>query len=188
MSKLLFGIGVHEKGKYVATSYGVANPEYRLWKNMLNRCYGKPYVDKYPTYIGCTVSENFKNFQYFAEWCNKQKNFNKVGWDLDKDIIGNGKVYSEEGCRFVPQEINKLLIGQGKGQFKTGVHFSSKWGKFKAQCSCLGKRQALGYFSTEDEAFLAYKTFKESLIKERVQLWKEYLDEDVYHKLMTYTI
>lgn len=187
-SSLVFGVATYTRGKYVAKRDYKETPEYRLWKNMLSRCYNKSYLKKYPTYCKCSVSDKFKDFQYFAEWCNQQPNFNKEGWDLDKDIIGDGSTYSEEFCRFVPQDVNKLLIGRYKGEYRTGVHFSKKFGKFKAQCSALGKRLALGYFSTEEEAFQSYKSFKENLIKERVNFWKIQLDQDVYETLMNYEV
>ena len=54
---------------------GVRLKEYRLWYDMMRRSYGKNRVTWCPSYLGCEVSENFKSFKYFKEWCNKQKRF-----------------------------------------------------------------------------------------------------------------
>ena len=58
--------------------------EYYLWRSMLRRCYDEKHIEKKNNYKGCTVSENFKSFKYFKEWCNKQIGFGQDGWHLDK--------------------------------------------------------------------------------------------------------
>lgn len=56
-------------------SNGIRLKEYRLWYDMMRRCYGKNRESWCPSYIGCEVSDNFKSFKYFKEWCGKQKRF-----------------------------------------------------------------------------------------------------------------
>lgn len=75
---------------------------------------------KYPTYKDCEVSENFKSYEYFYEWCNKQIGFGNEYWQLDKDLLIKGnKVYSENTCHFIPKEINLVLTKSDK---KRGEH------------------------------------------------------------------
>ena len=57
---------------------GKHTKEYRLWNNMLKRCYSVGCQKVRPTYIDCSVSENFRYLQYFKEWCNNQIGFNSV--------------------------------------------------------------------------------------------------------------
>ncbi|HCA4016383.1 TPA: hypothetical protein MPW60_003104, partial [Listeria monocytogenes] len=111
--------------KYPITINGVKTKEYVLWKGMLQRCYSDT---QYPTYEGCKCSENFKSYEYFYEWCNEQIGFSNEGWHLDKDLLVKGnKVYSENTCVFLPQEINSLLIKSTatRGKHLIGVYWSN---------------------------------------------------------------
>ena len=51
-----------------------------------------------------------------------------------------------------------------------------------------GKQGYLGSFNTEIEAFNAYKTAKESFIKEQANKWKSQIDERAYNALMNYKV
>ena len=51
-----------------------------------------------------------------------------------------------------------------------------------------GKPENLGYFKTEIEAFNAYKTAKESFVKEQAEKWKGKIDERAYNALMNYRV
>ena len=75
---------------------GVRLKEYRLWYDMMRRCYDKNKESWCPSYIGCEVSDNFKSFKYFKAWCKKQKGFGNKGWQLDKDILGVGIVTGKQ--------------------------------------------------------------------------------------------
>ena len=46
----------------------------------------------------------------------------------------------------------------------------------------------MGYFKTEIEAFNAYKTAKESFVKEQAEKWKGKIDERAYEALMDYEV
>ena len=110
--------------KYQSKINGVHTKEYELWCRMLQRCYSDTYQKKRPTYIGCGVSDNFKSYEYFYEWCNEQIGFDNEGWQLDKDLLIKGnKVYSENTCIFIPKEINSLLVKctNSRGKHLIGV-------------------------------------------------------------------
>ena len=76
--------------KYQSKINGVHTKEYELWCRMLQRCYSDTYQKKRPTYIGCGVSDNFKSYEYFYEWCHNQVGFSNKGWQLDKDLLVKG--------------------------------------------------------------------------------------------------
>ena len=187
----VFGVGITGT-KYLASINGVQTREYALWKNMLQRCYSDAYRNKRPTYEGCKVSDNFKSYEYFYEWCHKQIGFGNQGWHLDKDLLTKGnKVYSEDSCIFIPSEINTLLIKRAasRGEHLIGVYWHSKNKAFVATVNkSKGKREHLGFFNTELEAFNAYKKAKELFVKEQANKWKSQIDPRAYNALMNYTV
>ena len=103
------------------------------------------------------------------------------GFELDKDLLIKGnKVYSESTCVFIPQEINLLLTKSTarRGKHLIGVCWHKANKAFVAVvCKNKGKREHLGLFNTELEAFNAYKQAKESFIKEQANKWKGKIDE-----------
>ena len=183
--------------KYPSTVNSRNTKEYALWQRMLERCYSdtnvcNAYKKKNPTYIGCEVSENFKYYEYFYEWCHKQIGFGVDGFELDKDLLLKGnKVYSEDSCVFIPAEINLLLIKReaSRGEHLIGVCWCKRDKVFRAMVSRnKGKQEHLGSFNTEIEAFNAYKQAKESFIKEQANKWKGQIDVRAYEALMNYTV
>ena len=187
----VFGVGVVGT-KYPNRVNGRKTKEYVLWCHMFERCYSDAYKKKYPTYEVCEVSDNFKSYEYFYEWCHKQVGFNNGGWHLDKDLLIKGnKVYSEDTCVFIPSEINSLLTKREalRGEHLIGVSWCKKANAFKASVNKnKGKQEHLGYFKTEMEAFKAYKTAKETFVKEQANKWKDKIDDRAYEALMNYTV
>ena len=171
---------------------GKHTKEYRLWNNMLKRCYSVGCQKVRPTYIDCSVSENFRYLQYFKEWCNNQIGFNSVDekgkpFALDKDILVKGnRVYNEDVCVFVPQEVNLLFTKRDKsrGEYPIGVSFHKSRGMLTATLN----NKYLGYFNTAEQAFQVYKTAKEAYIKEVANKWKGKIDPKVYEALMNYEV
>lgn len=196
MSKLVCGVGISEKGEFKRTvlvgSKQVETREYKLWRNMLQRCYSEKLHRKHPTYAGCTVSDDFKYFQRFAKWCQLQVGFGLDGYHLDKDVLLKGnKLYSEETCVFVPSNINLLLIKRHarRGEYPIGVNWYELDQKYRASCSeGGGKSKHLGYFTTPEAAFLVYKAFKETLIKRLAQEYYGIIDHRVYEALLAYEV
>ena len=187
----VFGVGIVGT-EYPINEGGVLTKEYVLWAGMLERCYSDTYKKKRPTYEGCKVSDNFKYYEYFYEWCNKQIGFGNKGWHLDKDLLVKGnKVYSENTCVFLPREINQILVKReaSRGEYLIGVYWHSKGKAFRAQVNKnKGKPEHLGSFNTELEAFNAYKQAKESFIKEQANEWKSQIDDRAYEALMKYEV
>lgn len=190
-SPSICGVGIVGT-KYPISEGGVETKEYVLWKDMLIRCYSDNFKKKRQTYIDCKCSENFNSYEYFYGWCQEQIGFNNKGWQLDKDLLIKGnKVYSEDSCIFIPQEINSLLVKctASRGEYLIGVHWHKKGGAFAAMVSKnKGKREHLGLFKTEVEAFNVYKKAKESFVKEQAEKWKSQIDTRAYEALMNYTV
>ena len=148
-TKLIYGIGIndsdykiqpHIEGKQVICKY------YQTWKGMLSRCYDFKTQAKRPTYIGCTVCDEWLTFSNFKRWMETQ---DWEGKCLDKDIlVQRNKVYSPDTCIFVTDAINVLFTKRdaARGQYKLGVYFNRENGKFKSQCNINGKQKHLGYY------------------------------------------
>ena len=138
------------------------------------------------------MSDNFKYYEYFYEWCNKKIGFSVEGFELDKDLLIKGnKVYNESTCVFIPAEINSLLTKRttSRGKHLIGVSWCNKGKAFRAMVNKnKGKQEYLGYFNTELEAFNAYKVAKESFIKEQADKWKDKIDDRAYEALMNYQV
>ena len=190
-SPSVHGVGITGT-KYPITVNGIQTKEYDLWKGMLRRCYSDSLKKKNPTYIGCEVSDKFKSYEYFYEWCNRQIGFGNQNWQLDKDLLIKGnKVYSENTCVFIPAEINLVLTKRtaSRGEHLIGVYWHKTSKVFVARVN-KNKRgsEYLGSFKTEIEAFNAYKKAKENYIKELANKWKGQIDDRAYEALMNYEV
>lgn len=149
MKRLVQGVGVNDMK-------GMSGTEAcRAWASMLRRCYSaKLHVDR-PTYIDCEVCEEWKTFSNFYAWYVKQDI--PEGWQLDKDILTDSKVYSPETCVFVTRQVNTLFNDRkaARGEWPEGVDFDR--GKFRAQLATGdGKRKTLGRYATPEEAHEVY--------------------------------
>lgn len=100
----IHGVGFIGDGNYSASTSGSNSKAYSVWRGMIDRCYCKKQQKKKPSYIGCSVCDEWHNFQVFAEWFY----LNYIdGCHLDKDIkIKGNKVYSPKACMFVPVKEN----------------------------------------------------------------------------------
>ena len=190
-SPSVFGVGITGT-KYQPTINGVNTKEYGLWCNMLRRCYSDSFKKKQPTYEGCEVGDKFKSYEYFYEWCHIQIGLANKDWHLDKDLLIKGnKVYSENTCVFLPHEINQILVKRtaSRGEHLIGVNWDKTNKAFKARVNKnKGKSEHLGLFKTEIEAFNAYKTAKESFVKEQANKFKSQIDPRAYEALMNYKV
>lgn len=188
MTKLVCGVGIND-GKYPATVNGKILKEYDLWKTLLRRCYSPKYQRVWLTYKGCLASENFKSYSYFRDWCQKQIGFGQEGFELDKDLLLKGnKLYSEDTCLFLPNELNSLLLScrACRGSLPVGV--SASRGRFIVHCCTDKPSNHVGYFDTPEEAFHAYKQVKEAFIKAQAEKWKVLIDPRAYAALMAYEV
>ena len=160
---------------------------------MLTRCYSDKFIEK-DNYIDCEVCDEWKNFQNFAEWYNEHKYVipDLDTLELDKDIKFKGnKIYSPETCLLIPKRLNSIILNRhnNRGNACIGVYYRKKDGKYIASCNMLEKQNRyIGIFDTELEAFNVYKNIKEKEIYRVLQLYKEYLPEDVYQAVLNYKV
>lgn len=148
--------------------------EYYTWLNMLDRCCNKKIKEQKPTYKDCICCDEWLSFDNFNKWLHSQENFHiwkNSKWSaIDKDILIKGnKIYSPNTCCLVPNNVNTLFVkhDSARGNFPIGVSIN-KQNKYVAQCSnpFVGKLVFIRICDTKEEAFLAYKEYKERLIKQ----------------------
>lgn len=189
----VYGVGILDAPNQTK---GSLSKKHSIWRRVLERCYDGKRHEKYQTYEQCTVSDNFRHFSYFERWCEAQVGFDSKDdkgkpFALDKDILVKGnKVYSEDTCCFVPQEINSLLTSSKakRGLYPIGVSYEKRVSKFQANVAFEGKNKRLGYFDCSEKAFLAYKEAKELRIKEVANKWKDQIDPRAYEALINYQV
>lgn len=121
------GVGYYGIGSAKAKVNGKNTAEYECWSKMIKRCYCKKHQAIRPTYIGCLVCDEWKDFQVFAKWYRDNYPNDGLKYQLDKDMIcgGTGKLYSPETCSFVTLQDNVEISQAKKFKFKSpgGVVF-----------------------------------------------------------------
>jgi hypothetical protein len=193
-NKKVWGHGILDKGVYPAYT-GKLTPEYVRWTNMLQRCYSPNYHIKQKNYKGCKVDEEWLYFQNFAEWCNKQPNWGKPRYALDKDltVIGNN-IYSPEMCYIIPPQLNSALtfpivMCEGKGELPIGV-FYNEWNKcYEARCGN-GRGGSTHLRQSQDvwECFKSYAEYKKEKLIEVANRYKDEISETIYNNLINYEV
>lgn len=166
----VYGVGIND-ADYEVTRYEYVTVDgkrkqklvwvctyYRVWRSMLERCYSSKHQERFPTYKGCSVSEDWKYFSVFKAWMECQ---DFEGKQLDKDLLVEGnKVYSDKTCVFVTKSVNMFTIDKSnaRGEWLIGVCWHVASGKFASRCSnpFTKKQEHLGCFTCELEAHQAW--------------------------------
>lgn len=182
------GVGIND-AQHQVTLYvngrKVALPAYRAWKNMIERCYSKRSTLHRPTYIGVSVCVEWLTFSKFRDWFVAN---HICGYELDKDLIGSGFIYSPDSCIYIPGWLNRFTIDRKacRGDLPIGVYRVDRRNPFAAMCSNpkSKKRENLGYFSSPDIAHMAWKVRKLQIAQE-LRGEMDFIDERIYPKVVS---
>jgi len=179
--KLVFGIGINDyegsvniDGKFIKS--------YKVWQSMLNRCYNEKFQERCPTYIGCSVADEWKYFSNFKKWfdTNYRGDLDNLGIrvELDKDLLIEGnKIYSSDNCVFLPNSVNSFLTNKQKNNTSgyIGVYWNKQKNKWEAHIrDGYGKLKYLGCFINLKDASLAYqhgRALRAMEIQEQMRDW-----------------
>lgn len=135
------------------------------------------------------ISDNFKSYEYFVEWCQRQKGYEFKGWNLNKNLVPNpGNIYSEDTCCFLPREICSIHTKfnmDNLQQLNLGItrvfrKYHVNWQK--------PPLEPLKGFATKEQAFLAYKQNKEAYVRQLGKQYKDLIDPRVYKYLINYKL
>ncbi len=190
MKKSFYGVGTNSRGKYKTGIDGKRAKSYATWKSMLKRAYCPKYHTSRPTYLGCSVSDEWLEYQEFAKWFENHE-YGNHGYELDKDLLIPGnKIYAPDRCVFVPSQLNNLLLDSKaiRGQYAQGVSINKRSNKFGARIKINGKQKNLGFFDTEIEAYRTYKKAKEENVKHMANHWRDDIAANVYDALMNWEL
>ena len=196
--KSIYNIGYIGVGEFEVYNGNKHTEVYKVWHDLIRRCYEPYFINKNLTYKDCIVCEEWHCFQNFAEWY--YKNYyecNNETMELDKDILfKSNKIYSPQTCIFVPQRINKLFTKrkQDRGEYPIGVSCSKRDNILVVQCSIISDnkqiRKKIGYFPINKpfQAFTCYKQFKEKYIKQVADEYKDLIPQKLYEALYKYEV
>lgn len=182
--KLYLNIGITD---IITKECGKTLKSYTTWTNMLRRCYSiKSYI-KNPTYIGCTVCDEWKLYSNFKKWFDENYIEN---YELDKDILIDGnKIYSPDTCCFIPKYINTLFIdcAKSRGIYPLGVYYKHKISKYCCQINMYGANKHIGTFDAINDAVNAYKRKKLQYCMEIALKYmnSNMIDSLIYNSILT---
>lgn len=181
------------EGKYKATINNKHTNIYQYWMSMMSRCYDEKYLERRPTYIGCSVCDKWHNFQNFAEWFDE--NYYEIDNEvmcLDKDILYKGnKIYSPETCVFVPITINSLFVkcNKSRGDLPIGVSLTKNKDKYRVEyCNIINNIKISKVFDSVELAFETYKEYKENHIKYIADRYRDKISFLLYKTLYDYKV
>jgi len=163
-NKLTYGVGLND-ADYVVNSMVAGKqymcPLYMSWRDMMCRCYSEKYQKRYPAYKGCEVCEEWKTFMAFRSWMAEQ---DWQGKQLDKDFLGNGKLYAPDTCVFIPSWLNTLFMDcrKSRGNYPQGV--SKRRKGYLMSVHINGSRVTKNY-NTVEEAATAYVQAKTAHVR-----------------------
>ena len=158
---------------------------------MLKRAYNSDFKIKHPTYLNVTVEDSWHSYENFEKWYNEHHyEIDNEIMNLDKDILFKGnKIYSSETCVFTPCRINNLFVkcdalrgNLPMGVRKNGKRYYASWYQNNE------KIETPTMFDTPEEAFNAYKEFKENYIKQVADEYKDKIPQKLYDAMYKYEV
>ncbi|QCQ57872.1 hypothetical protein Barba22A_gp021 [Rheinheimera phage vB_RspM_Barba22A] len=195
LENLIYGWVINDASGFVTKSRTIDGkkknvwicPYYSDWMNMLTRCFCVNYQNIYPTYKGCSVSEEWRYFSDFIRWVDSQPNKDWQKCQLDKDFLFEGnREYAPTKCVYIPKSLNSFINSKPKsrGQSLLGTTLDKSRDKEIYQAICknpfTGKRDYLGRFPNQLDAHLCWKAKK---YEHALKLADEQPDERVAKRL-----
>ena len=180
-----YGVGYLGDGIYMAKENNKIVEGYRVWHDIMRRCYSEHSKDRFPAYYHiCTVSEEWHDYQNFAKWFNDNKYEVNERLHIDKDILCPGnKKYCEEMCMLVPQRINMLFANKpNKRGLPNGIV------QYKHGFLVKYAREEYGIKETLDEAFELYADKKKEAIINIANEYKSVIPNKLYEALLSYEV
>jgi hypothetical protein len=175
----LFGFGINDSETPVYLKERVNGkwrnkwvcPAYTDWYSMLRRSFSSVHKKRCQSYKEVTCCEDWLLFSNFKSWWDEQQTNSPVPLEdlaLDKDLLGNSKLYSPETCCYITQKTNSFISSLKKfSGLMLGV-INGKNGRFIAQCQGYRgtKRGWVGSSDNELDAHIMYLKAKVTVLDE----------------------
>jgi hypothetical protein len=158
------GLGINDMESTVATLPGEGELLYMKWAGIFWRCYSPKCHEKYPSYMGCTVAEDWYLFSAFYAWAVKRT---WKGLHLDKDFLTDSKIYGPDTCVFIPGWLNNLFLRPRRPPPYGYTGVSLKDGRYQARLYIKGTETHIGMFGTPIEAAKAYLKARRLYVESR---------------------
>lgn len=185
MGKLVAGVGINDADYQVVKfsepdAQGKRKQEFRCpyyfrWHGMLSRCFNKG-KSNYKQYEKTTVCEEWLTFSNFKRW---MEGCDWEGKVLDKDLRGDGTLYSPETCSWIPQSLNSFIedVSMNKDHPIPAVFITNRYEVRQYFKGVLEVEK----FETIEDAIYSYCNFK---IKVASVHYKDYYDTiaDLYSR------
>lgn len=159
--KLIFGLAINDTEEPICSTRGGVRwwcPKYVRWYDMLRRTIGNSPAIKNKSYSETELSEEWLRFSIFRDWMETQ-NFKDN--HLDKDVFGQGCLYSEESCCFIPPAVNSFILGINSSADRAyGVSFMKGCSKYRAQVVYKQNKILDQLYESKYEARLSYLNVK----------------------------
>lgn len=150
-------------GKGYLGKRGHDRKEILLWRS---------FTHKYENTYG--ICDNWKSFEIFIEWYNKNK---KEGFCLVTHSFEEEGNCDENNTYFIPSKLMSILIP------KTGYQKTSS-DKVRVEF----RKKDYGLFDTIEEAINKHKIVKKEYILSLLQCYKNELSEDLQQKIINYSV
>lgn len=154
---------------------------YTQWVGMYNRC------GKAKAYLDVSMSNKFKNYDSWLDWAKDQKGFlNKEDsgriWNMDKDLLGDGKEYNENVCVFIPHVLNNFAKYTPTGDLPRGVRKTGKYA-YIVKIKKFNKFYLFNGYKTPEEAFEKFMMERIDYLNQLADIYYHHVDDRVFPAL-----
>lgn len=154
------------------------------WRKILARSISKNKASdsNRKFYKDVTISTKWLSYQHFARWvCNLEESNFRPGYQIDKDILGDGSIYSEETCVYIPPYLNKYIASLHRSKSNPFIYVS----KSKIDLDSIDECQVYKYATLR---LLALAYLKYGMISKKIykQILNKYIPNDISYNLDKY--
>lgn len=153
---------------------------YKRWCHIIRRCYSNDNKKNHKYYSSVSVCEDWRKYSNFKKWFDDNYVEN---WDIDKDIIGDGSVYSPETAIFIPRWLNMIIVGSDRKCGGLPIGVTKEKNKYKACVRVSGEKKFIGRYDCPVKANRAYVAAKLKHVRS-LKSEMDKIDKRVYSRVV----